>query len=67
MDRDSFILYIKTDDIYKYIPKDVDTSSYELERPLPRRKNKKVVGIMKDDLDGKIMIKFVGFRAKTYS
>ena len=58
MDRDSFILYIKTDDIYKYIPEDVE--SYELERPLPRRKNKKVVGIMKDDLDGKIMIKFVG-------
>ena len=42
MDRDSFIVYIKTDDIYKYIAEDVetsfDTSNYELGRPLPKRK-----------------------------
>ena len=39
MDTDSFIVYIKTDVIYKDIAKDVetrfDTSNYELERPLP--------------------------------
>ena len=50
MDTDSFIVYIKTDYIYKYIAKDVetrfDTSNYEFEsnsidRPLPKGKNKK--------------------------
>ena len=76
MDTDSFIVYIKTDDVCKDIAEDVetrfDTSNYELEfnsidRPLPKGKNKKVIGLMKDELGGKIMTKFVGLRAKTYS
>ena len=45
MDTDSFIVYIKPDDIYKDIAEDVetrfDTSNYELDRPLPKGKNKK--------------------------
>ena len=57
MDTDSFIVYVKTEDIYVDIAKDVetrsDTSSYELERPLPKRKNKKVIGLMKIELDAK--------------
>ena len=49
-----------------------DTSDYELgcnfiERPLPKDENKKVIGLMKDELGGKIMITFAGLRAKTYS
>ena len=48
MDTHSFIVYIKTDDIYKEIAEDVetkfDTSNYELDRPLPKGKNKKVIG-----------------------
>ena len=47
MDTNSFIVYIKRDDIYKDIAKYVatrfDTSYYELDRPLPRGKNKKVI------------------------
>ena len=49
----------KTEDIYVYIAKDVeirsDTLNYELERPLPRGKNEKVIGLMKDKSGGKIM------------
>ena len=71
MDTDSFIVYIKTDDIYKDIAKNVetrfDTSNYQLDRSLLKGKNKKVIGLMKDELGGKIMTKFVGLRAKTYS
>ena len=47
MDTDISIVYIKTNDIYKDITKDVETrfdiSNYELDRPLPRGKNKKVI------------------------
>ena len=63
MNTDSFIVYIKTDDIYKDIAEDVetgfDTSNYELERPLLKGKNKKVVRLMKDELGGKVMSKFL--------
>ena len=42
MDTDSFIVYIKTGNIYTYIEKDnetrFDTSNYELDRPLPKGK-----------------------------
>ena len=39
MDTDSFIVYVKTNDIYKDIAADVetriDTSSFEIDRPPP--------------------------------
>ena len=45
MDIDIFIVYIKTDDIYKHIAEDVetrfDTANYELHRPLFKEKIKK--------------------------
>ena len=66
-----FIVYIKTDDIYKDIAEDVETrfdsSNYELDRPLPKKNNKKLIGLTKDELRGKIKTKFIGLRAKTYS
>ena len=71
MDTDSFIVYLKTDNIYKYIAEDVetrfDTSNYELDRPLPKRKKENVIGLMKYELGGTIMKKFVGLRANAYS
>ena len=54
MDTDSFIMHIKTEDFYKdianAIEKRFDTSIYEINRPLPTGKNKKVIGLMKDEL-----------------
>ena len=68
MDTDSFTVYIKTDVIYKDFSEDVetrfDTSNYELDRPVPKGKNKKVIGLMKDELRRKLMTKFVGQEQK---
>ena len=56
MDRGSFIVQVKTDDIYNDIEEDVETrfetSNYEIDRPLPKAK-KKVIGLMKDKLSVK--------------
>ena len=42
-----FIVYIKADDIYKYIADDIeirfDISNYELDRPLPKEKKKNLM------------------------
>ena len=73
MDTDSFVYEIETEDFYRDITGDVDTrfdtSGYSKEdnRPLPIGKNKKVIGLMKDELGGKIMTEFVALRAKMYA
>ena len=67
-----FILKLK---IYEDIANDVgrwfDTSDYNEnktgKRPLPISKNKKVIGLFKDELGGKIMEEFCALRAKTYA
>ena len=68
MDTNIFIVHVKTDDIYEDIAEDVekkfDTSNFEINKPLPKGKNKKVIGLMKDELGGQIMKEFVGVRAK---
>ena len=71
MDTDSFIMHIKTKDFHDDIAPDVkekfDTSNYEVNRPLLTGKNKKVIGLMKNELGGKIMTEFVALRPKSYS
>ena len=73
MDMDSLVYDIKTEDFYEDIANDVearfDTSGYRKTdfRPLPIDLNKKVIGLMKDELGGKIMTKFVALRPKLYS
>ena len=71
MDTDSLIMNIKAKDFYKDIAQDVeerfDTSNYDVDRPLPKGKNKKVIGLIKDELGGGIITEFVALRPKTYS
>ena len=55
----SFIIYIKTIDVCKDIADDVDkrfdTPNYEINRPLPTGKNKKVIELIKDELGGNLL------------
>ena len=46
-----------------------DTSGYlkNDNRPLPIGENKKEIGLMKDELGGKIMTEFVALRVKMYA
>ena len=61
LETDSFIMNIKTEDFYKDVANDVEkrfyTSNYECDRPLPTGKNKKVIGLMKDELGRRINIR----------
>ena len=73
MDIDSFIIHIITEDFYKDIANNVerwfDTSNYDDndKRPLPMNKNKKVIGLFKDELGEKIMEEFYAIVAKRYA
>ena len=73
MDTDSFVINIFTEDFFEDINNDVerwfDTSNYDEndKRPLPMGMNKKVLGMFKDELGGKIMKEFCALRAKTYT
>ena len=78
MDMDSLIYDIETEDLYKDIAEDVkdrfNTSGYSPDgsdlprhRPLPVGLNKKVIGLIKDELGGEIMTEFVTLRPKMYA
>ena len=73
MDTDSFVINIFTENVFEDINNDVarwfDTPNYDEndKRPLPIGKNKKVIGLFKDESAGKIMKKFCALRAKTYA
>ena len=72
-DADSFIIYIITEDFFEDVSNGVelwyDTSNYDENDkiPLPIGKSKKVIGLFKDELGGRIMKDFCALRAKTYS
>ena len=71
MDTDSLIYQTETEDFYKDIANDVkerfDTSRYLPDRPLPAGLNKKVIGLMKDELGGEIIEEFITLRPKMYA
>ena len=75
-DTDSLILEIETDDFFADTAGDVekwfDTSKYPkdhfaAENGFPVGKNKKILGMFKDEAEGKIIREFVGLRPKCYS
>ena len=72
-DTDSLMYEIQTEDFYKDISKDVinrfDTSDYPPNHPsgIPSGFNKKVLGMFKDEVKGKVIDEFVGLREKLYS
>ena len=61
---DSFLVYIKTEDIYSDIE---NTSHYELDRPSPEGKQRKSNSINKRGIKQKIMTNIVVIKGKTYS
>ena len=71
IDTDSLIYHIKTKDFYSdpadNVPTKFDTSGYNPDCPLPIGLKKKVIELIKDELGGKIMTKFVALRPKLYS
>ena len=71
-DTDSLCVSIKTDDVYKDMQEQdfwdtLDCSGYPQGHKLHNDKNMKVIGKFKDEMDGKIIVEFVGLRAKMYS
>ena len=72
-DTDSLCYEIQTEEFYKDISVDVpgrfDTSNYPKNHPseIPTGVNKKVVGMMKDEVGGKQITDFVGLRSKLYA
>lgn len=70
-DTDAFVLDIQTSDFYEDMRNNIekfDTSDY----PYPNqfaieRRNKKIPGLFKDELNGTIAVQFVGLRAKCYA
>jgi hypothetical protein len=69
-DTDSLCYHIKTRDLYQDMGKFkhlYDTSNYPVEHPIYSIVNKKVLGKMKDETEGKPIEEFVGLRAKLYA
>lgn len=70
-DTDSFILHLQKTNFYNEIKENsamFDTSDFSIgNRFNIEPKNKKIPGIFKDELNGKIVLEFVGLRAKCYA
>ena len=72
-DTNSFIIYIKTEDFFEGISNNIekwfDMSNYDKndKRPLPICVNKKLLGLFKDEIGGKIITELVALREKAYS
>ena len=58
-------------DVNKDVAEDVEirfyASNYEVDKPLPKGKIKKLIWLMKDESGGKLIAKFAGLIGKNYS
>ena len=69
-DTDSYVIQTFTDDIYKDfqgIKQHMDFSDYPVEHPCHDTTNKKVLGMYKDEVTGKIITRFIGLKPKSYA
>ena len=69
-DTDSLMYSIETLDVYRDMGDQLrhyDTSDYPTDHPLHSKTNAKVVGVFKDELNGKPAVEFCGLRSKMYS
>ena len=72
-DTDSFVIHIKTENVFEDISNDVerwfDTSNCDENDKIlpPIGKNKKIPALFKDELEGKIMVEVVALRPKTWA
>ena len=68
MDTDSFVINVFTEDLFEDINNGVekwfDTSNYDENDKRPKGVNKKVIGMFKDELGGKIMKESVHLELK---
>ena len=71
MDTDSLVYQIRTDDFYadiaSQVPVRFDTSAHRSDKPLPMGLNKKVIGLLKDEMGGDVIEEFIALRPKLYS
>ena len=69
-DTDSLMYHIETEDFYEDIKDDIldkfDTADYPEDHKIFTKKNKKVIGMFKDEAAGNQITHFVGLRPKLY-
>jgi hypothetical protein len=70
-DTDSFVLKIRTEDVYKDLKEnfknDMDFSDYPTEHPCHDNANKKVLGKFKDEMNGKVIEEAIFLKPKLYA
>ena len=69
-DTDSLCVSITTDDVYRdmlEMDSELDCSDYPVNHFLHSLKNKKVLGKFKDEMNGNLVLEYIGLRSKMYS